>query len=100
MATTKPRITISLTPEQYKALKRLADLQSRPMATALTDLVGELLPIMIQLADIIEISQKAEKTAREQMSRPLQQLLQELEPLRSDAFARLGKIAKGDFGEG
>lgn len=70
------------------------------MATCLTDLVGELLPIMNQLADVIEIAQKAEQTAREQMSRPLQQLLSELEPLQADAVARFGRIAKGDFGEG
>lgn len=99
MATTKPRITISLEPEIYAALKRLAALQRRPMSTSVTELLVGLLPVVTQVIQTLEYVQKADEKAREQLREPLKQLLKDLEPLEAVAL-KFGKIVPDGQGEG
>jgi len=66
MATTKPRITISLEPEQYQTLKRFSDYMSLPMSKVVTEAVVELLPALDSLASVVGMAKKLDQQAREQ----------------------------------
>lgn len=81
MATTKPRITISLTPEQYEIVRRLSVLQKAPMSRIITDFFGEVAPILANVADTLEAAQRASSDARAKFVRAAEVANDELRPL-------------------
>ena len=64
MATEKPRITITLEPEQHAVLRRLAELQGGSMSRIVSEFLGEVTPILSQVADALELAQRASSDAR------------------------------------
>lgn len=81
MATSKPRITISLTPEQYAIVRRLSVLQEVPMSRIITDFFGEVAPILANVADTLEAAQRASSDARAKFVRTAEVANDELQPL-------------------
>ena len=51
MATTKPRITISLEEQDYAVLKRLYTLNGVPMSRTVSELVAMLTPVLGLMSD-------------------------------------------------
>lgn len=86
MATTKPRITITLEPEQHEILRRLADLQGTSMSKIVTDFLGEVTPVLLNVADTLEAAQRASLEARAKFVRTAEIAEEELRPLAE--FAR------------
>lgn len=72
MATTKPRITVTLEPQQYDILRRLAALQGRPMARIVTELMEEMLPLLGRAVEAMELAQKAQGNVRESLRRAVE----------------------------
>lgn len=54
MATTKPRITISLPPNIYATYKRFAELSQRPAASVISELLGQAQPHIEQLGVLLQ----------------------------------------------
>lgn len=81
MATDKPRITISLAPEHYAILQRLAKLQKAPMSRLITELVEEVSPVLSKVADSLEIAMRAQEGVRVQLRRAADEAEEELRPL-------------------
>lgn len=50
MATTKPRITITLTDRQYSVLRKMSDSSGQPMSGFITDLIESALPTMEKMS--------------------------------------------------
>lgn len=50
MATTKPRITITLTERQYAVLRKMSDSSGQPMSGFITDLIEAALPTMEKIS--------------------------------------------------
>lgn len=69
MATNKPRITISLTPEAYAVIKRLARLQRVSASSIVVETVDVVLPAMERIAAVIESALAAPQEERENILR-------------------------------
>lgn len=101
MATEKPRITITLEPEQHAVLRRLAELQGGSMSRIVSEFMGEVTPILAQVADALELAQRASSDARAKFVRAAEEAEEELRPLAEftrnqfDLFsAQIGRIVE------
>lgn len=81
MATTKPRITITLEQEHHAVLKRLADLQGASMSSIVTDLLQEVMPMLERLTQALQAAQKLDKDLRATILQGAQQAEQDLQPI-------------------
>jgi uncharacterized protein (DUF1778 family) len=61
MATDKPRITITLDPDDYAVIKRLAALQGGTMSRIVKELVQTVTPSLARVADVLEHASGAEQ---------------------------------------
>lgn len=67
MATTKPRITITLTAEDHQVLQRLSSLSGESMSRIVSGLVTSVSPALSRVADVISASQNALPETLEQL---------------------------------
>lgn len=94
MATDKPRITITLTVEQYALLTRLSALQKAPKARIVSEMLGEVFPVLEKVAEALEMAQRASAGARATFKRAAEQAEEDIRPLAEfardqfDLFAR------------
>lgn len=72
MATTKPRITISLDEQDYAVLKRLYTLNGVPMSRTVSELVAMLTPVLGRMADNLEAVAKADEETRSRIAESLE----------------------------
>lgn len=72
MATTKPRITISLEEQDYAVLKRLYTLNGVPMSRTVSELVAMLTPVLGRMADNLEAVAKADEETRQKIVESLE----------------------------
>lgn len=64
MATTKPRITITLEHDVYTTLRALAELQGRPMASIVSELMLQLHPVQQQVLSVLRKAKTVEVAAQ------------------------------------
>lgn len=81
MATEKPRITITLEPDEYAVLHRLAKLQGSSMSRILREFMGEVMPILAKVADSLELAKRASSDARAKFVRAAEEAEEELRPI-------------------
>lgn len=81
MATNKPRITITLEPEEHEALMRLAVLQQRPMSAIIRELIGEVSPIFARVVEALELAQRASSDLRANFVKAASDAELELRPI-------------------
>ena len=72
MATTKPRITISLEEQDYAVLKRLYALNGVPMSRTVSEFVAMLTPVLGRMADNLEAVAKADEETRSRIAESLE----------------------------
>ena len=72
MATTKPRITISLGEQDYAVLKRLYALNGVPMSRTVSEFVAMLTPVLGRMADNLEAVAKADEETRSRIAESLE----------------------------
>ena len=77
MATTKPRITISLEEQDYAVLKRLYTLNGVPMSRTVSELVAMLTPVLGRMADNLEAVAKADEETRQKSQKVWKSILWE-----------------------
>jgi hypothetical protein len=108
MATTKPRITITLEPEQHDVLQRLAALQRAPMSRIVSDLINEVTPMLEKLLVTLEAASRAHHDVKANIRRTAEEAEAELQPLAAAALAQLdmfsqmiaGMVPQADAGGG
>lgn len=93
MATMKPRITITLEPDQHDVLRRLADLQRTSMSKIVAEFLGEVTPILENVANALEAVQRASSDARAKFVRTAEVAEEELRPLAEFARSQFDMFA-------
>lgn len=85
MPTKKPRVTITLEPRVYKALKAFSDGTGQPMAQFVNEVLNQSLPVLEKLALITQRAKQAKPNA-------LHQIVTGLGRLESQALHSLGAV--------
>lgn len=62
MATTKPRISLTLEPANFEILRRLSVLQGRPCSAVLSDFLSVAWPVLASVADALDQAALIEKS--------------------------------------
>ena len=65
MPTKNPRINLTLTPERYELLKRLAGYQSTTMAGIVSETMEMMYPVMERVCVVLEAAKRAQETSKE-----------------------------------
>ena len=85
MATSKPRITITLEPQEYAVLKRLSGLNGVPMARTVSELVSLVSPVLGQIADNLKTVQDSEESVRADLLRSIEKINNRANQLHKEA---------------
>lgn len=93
MATDKPRITITLEPEQYAVLHRMAKVQGGSMSRIVTDLLGEVAPVLGRVADAMEAAQKAQQGMKATIRAATEQAERDMQPLVATVLGQFDHFA-------
>lgn len=92
MATSKPRITISLDPEAYQALKELATAQDRPMSSVVSEYLEMASPVFTRIAATLKEAKALSAQADEKKSAANAGMLASLEQGQASAEEVLTKL--------
>lgn len=65
MATKNPRINVTVTPERYELLKRLAGYQGSSMAGLVAETMEMMYPVMERVCVVLEAARRAQETSKE-----------------------------------
>lgn len=81
MATDKPRITITLEPDQHVVLRRLAGLQGGSMSRIVSELLAEVTPVLERVCESLELAKRAQAGVRANLRRVAEEAEEDLRPL-------------------
>ena len=81
MATDKPRITITLEPDQHDVLRRLSGLQGGSMSRIVSDLLAEVTPVLERVCESLELAKRAQAGVRANLRRVAEEAEEDLKPL-------------------
>lgn len=81
MATDKPRITITLEPDQHDVLRRLAGLQGGSMSRIVSELLAEVTPVLERVCESLELAKRAQAGVRANLRRVAEEAEEDLRPL-------------------
>ena len=106
MATTKPRITITLNHRQYEVLKAISDCSNQPMSAFISELLDESLPVLERMAESFRKIKAAQDEQKKRIADELEQAQAGVEPIleqvlgQFDLFMTRVETAAGAGGEG
>lgn len=83
MATTKPRITISLNPHVYATIKRMSELGGQPMASIVSEMLDTVHEPLMRTVAFLEAAAEAPKQVKDG-------LRQSFEAVERDVYAAAG----------
>ena len=96
MATTKPRITVTLTPRQHEVMKIISDCGGQSMSSLLGELIEVSLPTFERMANTFQKLKDARTQERARMVEAFDEAQSALEPIANAAVDQfdlfLGKI--------
>jgi len=84
-----PRITISLTQDQYEAINRLSELQDRPMSKVINELIDLTFPSVKRILDVIEATKHFTEEQKQSMQKALDDAdrnMASISPVVADLF--------------
>lgn len=96
MATTKPRITVTLTDRQYELLQAMSKFAGKPMSATITELIDAAAPTLERMAATFQRISEHQNLERQRIAKQLEEAQAVMEPLvmstldQFDLF--LGKI--------
>ena len=89
MPTKKPRITITITDEQYAVLQDLSNVTGQSMSAAVVDLLETALPVLSRVAAVLEAAKNAPKEMRSGIAESFRQVEEQMMPLLAATNAQL-----------
>ena len=89
MATKKPRIAITLEPQRYDLLKRLATLQGGSMAGLVGELMEVTFPVLERVCVALEAAKQASESSIEGMRIAADRAMAELQPMMDASMDQL-----------
>ena len=81
MATTKPRITVTLTPRQHEVLKVISDCGGQPMSTFISEMLELSLPTLERMASAFQKIKAAQDIQRKKIVAELDEAQAAIEPI-------------------
>lgn len=93
MATMKPRLLVTLEPEQAAVVRELAELQGRSQAAVVRELVAELLPVMARVAEVMRRASQVQVATRADMRRKVAEAEAVIVPGALKALAAFDELA-------
>lgn len=103
MATTKPRITISLNPHVYATLKRMSQLGKQPMASIVSELLESVHEPLMRTVAFLEAASEAPKQVKDGLRKSFEKVERDLYQVAGHTVAQmdflteeLGKMAAAD----
>lgn len=88
MATTKPRITITIEPEHNEVLRRLVALKGGSKAAVVSGLVASIAPSLQGLCELLEAAAAAQSGVQDELRRAAEVADAEMRPLAAAATAQ------------
>lgn len=81
MATTKPRITVTLTQRQHDVLRVISDCGGQPMSAFISDMLEQALPVLERMAESFCKIKAAQDEQKKRIVEELDQAQAEVEPV-------------------
>ena len=81
MATTKPRITVTLTQRQHDVLRVISDCGGQPMSAFISDMLEQALPVLERMAESFRKIKAAQDEQKKRIVEELEQAQAEVEPV-------------------
>lgn len=106
MATTKPRITVTLTKRQHEVLRAISDTSNQPMSTFISEMLEAALPTLERMAVTFQKVKMAQQVERSKFLESMDRAQAAIEPIVMDAVGQfdlfLARIddAAGASGDG
>ena len=82
MATTKPRIQVMVTQQQYDVISKFAAMMGESRSALCADILGDIVPVLEKLGSALELAKKAEQGVKEGWKASM---LQKLDPIQWQA---------------
>lgn len=99
MATTKPRITITLEQRQYDVIKSISDSTGQAMSGVITELLESSMPVFERMAVTFQMLAKAKDLQRSNMLKTQEEVQAAFEPLMMEAMGQfdmfMGQLEEG-----
>lgn len=89
MATTKPRITVTLTPRQYEVLRVISECGGQPMSGFISEMLELSLPTLERMASSFQKIKASQDLERSRVVQALDDAQQALEPMADAAIDQL-----------
>lgn len=100
MPTLKPRISISLEPEQLAILDRFAKATDTPRATVVSDLLAATLPQLAKISELCELAKAAPRRLQEalvdDLSNATVEVMGGLQRAQEDYESMVSKLTRGE----
>lgn len=88
MPTVKPRINITVTPERYELLKRLAAHQGTSMSGLVSETMEMMYPVMERVCVVLEAAKQAQESSKEGLRQTIAKAEAELLPMLYQAVGQ------------
>ena len=88
MPTKKPRINLTLQPERYELLRRLAVLQESSMASIIIEVMDSVYPVLERVVIVLEAAKNAKTSQKEGMRKAVETAEEEMMPHMYEAISQ------------
>ena len=92
MATMKHRLTISLAEGEYEAITRIARVQEVPRSRIISDLLAEVVPVLLTIAEMTEQARGAQTAVRASLRRAVDTAEADMLPQLASIYDRLESL--------
>lgn len=94
MATTKPRITVTLTQHQHDVLRVISDCGGQPMSAFISDMLEQALPVLERMAESFRKIKAAQDEQKKRIVEELDQAQAEVEPVLEQVLGQFDLFMK------
>jgi len=94
MATTKPRITITLTDRQHEVLKSISDSSGQSMSSVVSEVLEPSMPVLERMAATFQHLKRAKDADKARVVRAMEDAQDVFEPLANQASDQLDLFLK------
>lgn len=93
MATTKPRLTITLEPHTHAVIAELAKLQAKPKARIITELLDSTVPVLERTCYVLALAERASSGMNDDFKASLERSEAKVMQMMNDAMGQMDMLA-------
>ena len=94
MATTKPRLTITLEPHTHAVVSQLAELQGRPKSSVISELLESVTPVLERTCYVLQIAERASSGVSDDLRESMERSEAKLQAMMQDALGQMDIFAE------